>query len=356
MGTYERTSGGVFEKVLKGCKTGKEVVDVIVRYMLGNKNVTKILISNWYNLVGEEYFVDERGIERKEVFEITDKEVAGLLESLCGERYFADINEYEVNGIAVREITKEIQFMKKNLFSLNELVKNRFMTEEMKDFLIDAVRNQRNILIVGEAGAGKSTLLRSLIRESGVYKLVTFESDVNSLKLGDISLVYGKEWHTFSRSELDLIKRLNPNYYVVDEVRDRFNYIVCNPFIGGIHGSDTKDGLYRLELSRQLCFSNDLIDNRNLINVCDYIDYVVVLKRFSDGRRRIVRISEPIGVGIVNGVKRNNLWVSKNKLDDSFMIKGGNEKEMYVQDLFRYDYEKDLHVRTGWKSMKGGYK
>src|ERR1700756_2333611 len=51
------------------------------------------------------------------------------------------------------------------VFTLDQYVEARILTPEQKNFLCDAIRDQRNVLVTGGTGGGKSTLVNGLIGE-----------------------------------------------------------------------------------------------------------------------------------------------------------------------------------------------
>ena len=51
------------------------------------------------------------------------------------------------------------------VFTLDEYVESRIITQKQKDFLVKSILNKKNILIVGGTSSGKTTFINGCINE-----------------------------------------------------------------------------------------------------------------------------------------------------------------------------------------------
>ena len=109
------------------------------------------------------------------------------------------------------------------VFTLEQYVEAGIITPEQKEFLCEAVKNHRNVLITGSTGSGKSTLLNGIIHELTDQfpneRLVIIE-DTAEIQCSAKDYV---QYHTSSeRSMTQLVRmslRMRPDRILVGEVR-----------------------------------------------------------------------------------------------------------------------------------------
>jgi type IV secretion system protein TrbB len=145
------------------------------------------------------------------------------------------------------------------VFTLDQYVESGVMTPEQKEFLCEAVRDHRNVLVSGSVGSGKSTLVNGLIHELTVQypneRLIIIE-DTAELQCSAKDYV---QYHTSpERSLTDLVRmalRMRPDRVLVGEVRgsEALDLLVTwnlgHP--GGfatLHANDARAALSRLFL------------------------------------------------------------------------------------------------------------
>jgi type IV secretion system protein TrbB len=144
------------------------------------------------------------------------------------------------------------------VFTLQQYVESGIMTPEQKEFLCEAIRDHRNILLSGSVGSGKSTLVNGLIHElTAQYpneRLIIIE-DTAELQCAAKDYV---QYHTSpERSMTDLVRmalRMRPDRILVGEVRSEealdllMAWNLGTP--GGfatVHSNDAKSSLTRIE-------------------------------------------------------------------------------------------------------------
>ena len=199
-----------------------------------------------------------------------------------------------------------IRKFKRDLNDIEDLLRNGTLTRDMALFLEACVKSKQNILVVGGTGTGKTTVLNilsSFIDDS--ERIITIE-DAAELKLKQnhvISLETRVDNYQ-SKSEVtirDLVRnslRMRPDRIIVGEVRGKEAFDMLQAMNTGhegslttIHANSAIDSLNRLEtmvlmggLEIPVSAIRDYIENA--------IDIIVQVARLSDGRRKIVEISE----------------------------------------------------------------
>lgn len=192
----------------------------------------------------------------------------------------------------------------KNLLNLQSL------TPGMAEVLSGAVRARLNILVSGGTGSGKTTLLNIL---SGFIpateRIITIE-DSAELQLHQDHVVRLETRPpsiegTGVITQRDLVRnslRMRPDRIVVGEVRGAEVLDMLQAMNTGhdgslstIHANTPRDALTRLET--MVLMAGISIPERALREwICSALDLIVQLIRLSDGSRRIVAVSEIVGM------------------------------------------------------------
>lgn len=191
-----------------------------------------------------------------------------------------------------------------------ELVEYGSISEEGLDFLSGCVRAGYNILISGGTGAGKTTFLNVL---SGYIpedeRIITIE-DSAELKIKGIKNLVRFEARMETADGVkeitirDLIKtalRSRPDRVIVGEVRSEEAIDMLQALNIGqdgsmstIHANSAVDALYRLETIVMLSQEIPLKALRR--QIASGIDIIVHLGRLRDKSRRVLEITEVIGI------------------------------------------------------------
>ena len=201
------------------------------------------------------------------------------------------------------------KFRKDPLQSTDLLAAGTF-NEEMLVFLESAVQRRCNILISGGTGAGKTTLLNVLSRSISPYeRLVTIE-DAAELQLGHDHVVRleTRPPNVDGRGEVtarDLMRnalRMRPDRVLLGEVRSHEVLDMLQAMNTGhdgcmstVHANSPRDALLRLEMLAGFAgFQGQEVTLKHMIATA--LDLVIQVGRLSDGRRRVLAISEVLGV------------------------------------------------------------
>ena len=194
--------------------------------------------------------------------------------------------------------------------SMDELLIRGTLSPDMAEVLQALVKAKLNILIAGGTGTGKSTLLNILSASLDTRERVITIEDVAELQLQTKNVVSletrlpdldGKGEVT----QRDLVRnalRMRPDRIIVGEVRGPEVMDMLEAMNTGhdgsmttIHANSPRDALMRMETMISLA-GYQILERalRKLISAS--LDVIIQLARHSDGVRRIVSISEIVGM------------------------------------------------------------
>ena len=195
-------------------------------------------------------------------------------------------------------------------FTDNDLIAFGTMTPTVRDFLRMCVLGRRNILISGGTGSGKTTTLNVL---SGFLpeeeRIVTIE-DAAELQLHQehVLRMEARPPNIEGRGAIeirDLVRnslRMRPDRIIVGEVRDGAALDMLQAMNTGhdgslttVHANSSRDSLSRLE-TMVLMAGVDLPVRAIREQVSSAIDLIVQQTRLKDGTRRMVAITEVVGM------------------------------------------------------------
>src|SRR5712664_279164 len=195
-------------------------------------------------------------------------------------------------------------------YRMNNLVEFGTVTPALAEILRAAVRARLNILVSGGTGAGKTTLLNVLSNAiPNTERIVTIE-DSAELQLQQDHVVRletrppnieGKGTVT----QRDLVRnalRMRPDRIVLGEVRGGEALDMMQAMntghdgsISTIHANSARDALSRLEI--MMLMSGITLPERALREqIASALDIIIHLSRLSDGTRKVVRVTEIVGM------------------------------------------------------------
>ena len=186
------------------------------------------------------------------------------------------------------------------LYRLHDYVAARIMSPLQADALAIAVRERRNILVVGGTSSGKTTLVNALLAEvADCDERVLILEDTRELKCAAKDCV-ALRTRPGVVSMADLVRstlRLRPDRIIVGEVRGAEALDMLKAWntghpggIATVHANSARSALYRLE---QLVQESVVTVPRRLI--AEAIDLVVFIQGRGIGRR-IETIAEVAGL------------------------------------------------------------
>ena len=215
-----------------------------------------------------------------------------------------------VPPLAIDGAAISIRRFRQGGFSLADLSRGGAMHPSMVTMLEVAARAKLNVVVSGGTGAGKTTILNALSGMIGQEERVVTLEDAAELKLMQPHVVRLESRAPSSEGTgeitmRDLLKnalRMRPDRIVVGEVRGAEALEAMQAMNTGhpgsmvtVHANSPRDAISRLEyLVMMGAGEMPLSAIRN--QVISAVDIVVHASRFSNGRRRIVAITDVIGL------------------------------------------------------------
>jgi pilus assembly protein CpaF len=193
--------------------------------------------------------------------------------------------------------------------SLEDLIQNSFLDKRMAYFLQACTLGRLNLVVSGGTSSGKTTLLNALAMViPKIERIVTIEDtpelliqQINSVKLQTKPQMPASPPVT-ARELVANALRMRPDRIILGECRRGEAFDMLQAMNTGhegsmttIHANSPRDALSRLET---LCLlaGVDLPVVALRKQISEAIDLVVQTKRFRDGKRRVVAISEVTGM------------------------------------------------------------
>jgi pilus assembly protein CpaF len=193
---------------------------------------------------------------------------------------------------------------------MNDLLRFGTMDSRIAHILQGAVKTRLNILISGGTGSGKTTLLNVLSEYIPFdERVVTIEDSAElHMKQDHVVRLETRPPNIEGRGEVtqrDLLRnalRMRPDRIIIGEVRGGEALDMLQAMNTGhdgslstIHANTTRDAMARLE-TMVLMAGMDLPERAIREQVTSAIDLVIQLVRFSDGTRKIIKVSEITGM------------------------------------------------------------
>jgi len=209
-----------------------------------------------------------------------------------------------------RSPTITIRKFRPDKYDMQDLVGIGTLTQTVADFLRAAVQLRLNIVISGGTGTGKTTLLSALsayIPER--ERIITIEDPIE-LKLHQRHVIAceARPPNIEGRNEVaqrDLLRnalRMRPDRIIVGEVRGAEAFDMLQAMNTGhegslttVHSNSPRDALSRIE-NMMLMAGFDLPVRAIREQMSAAFHLVVQLARFADGARRVVTVSEVVGM------------------------------------------------------------
>ena len=193
---------------------------------------------------------------------------------------------------------------------LTKLVELRTVTEDMAKILLAIVRCRRNVLISGGTGTGKTTMLNALSAYiDNRERIVTIEDSAElQLQQPHVCRLETRPPSIEGTGEIaqrDLVRnalRMRPDRIIVGEVRAGEAFDMLQAMNTGhdgsmttVHANTPRDALSRIE--QMIGMSGLDIAPRSIRQqIASAINVVIQLERMEDGRRRVVSVSELVGM------------------------------------------------------------
>lgn len=193
---------------------------------------------------------------------------------------------------------------------LDTLVHFGSLPAVVAELLAGIVRARRSVLISGGTGSGKTTMLNAMSAFIGSRERIVTIEDAAELQLQQthVARMETRPANVEGRGEVtqrELLKnalRMRPDRIIVGEVRAGEAFDMLQAMNTGhegsmatIHANSCRDALARLEQMLGLT-GFDLPARGMRANIASAVHVVIQLERMSDGRRRMVSLSEITGL------------------------------------------------------------
>ena len=289
--------------------------------LLTDNNITEIMVNGPKDVYVE---IDGKLVKDNSVSFINDDHIIRTIQRLIGplgrtidssnpmvdsrladgSRINAVIPPLSVNGPVIT-----IRKFKRNMTSIDDLLRVGTLTAEMATFLEAAVQGKLNIIVCGGSGSGKTTLLNILSSFIGNNERIITIEDAAELKLEQehvISLETRTENYNNNSAITirDLVinaLRMRPDRIIVGECRGKEAFDMLQAMNTGhdgslttLHANGVVDALNRLE-TMVLMSGMDIPINAIREYIENAIDLVINIERMHDGKRKITNISEVVG-------------------------------------------------------------
>ncbi|MBF6569784.1 MAG: CpaF family protein [Candidatus Binataceae bacterium] len=198
----------------------------------------------------------------------------------------------------------------KKRYDITDLVTKGSLTPEMVEFMHAIVRARMNILVCGGTGSGKTTMLNCLSAFVPVDERVVTIEDSAELVLQQPHVVRleTRPPNVEGKGEVtqrELVKnclRMRPDRIIVGEVRGAEVFDMLQAMSTGhdgsiatIHANNPREGVMRLEM--MMLLSGASIPQRAMRQqIASAINMIVHVSRLSDGTRKLMKISEIVGM------------------------------------------------------------
>ena len=303
-----------------------EIVDELIGFgplepLLSDPSVSDILVNS-----SNEVFVERHGMlqetpvrfkDDQHLLRIIDRIVVGVGRRIDeanplvdarlpdGSRVNAVIPPITLDGPSI-----SIRKFAKIPFDMEKLVEIGSMTRSCADVLAGVVKCRLNILVAGGTGTGKTTMLNAMSRFIGdTERIVTIE-DAAELQLQQRHVVRmeTRPQNIEGKGEVNqrhLVKnalRMRPDRIILGEIRggEAFDMLQAmntghDGSITTVHANTPRDALSRVE--QMIGMSGmDLPAKSVRGQIASALDVIVQIKRFADGSRRVVSVSEINGM------------------------------------------------------------
>ncbi len=308
----------------------KQIVDELLDEVLGlgplepllaDPTINDILVNGHKDVFVERFGVLERASTRfrdeKHLLRIIDKIVTRIGRRVDESQPWVDARLEDgsrVNAIirpcAIDGPSMSIRKFSRKPFDLTRLVDNGALSGHAANFLQALVAARMNVLISGGTGSGKTTMLNAMSAFiSGKERIVTIE-DAAELQLQQ-SHVVRLETRPSNPSgggavaQRDLLRnalRMRPDRIIVGEVRGAETFDMLQAMNTGhdgsmttVHANTARDALSRLEQMVTM-MGIDFPMSAVRGQIASGLNFVLQLSRLSDGKRRVMSISEVTGM------------------------------------------------------------
>lgn len=264
--------------------------------------------------------------------------------------------------VAVKGPSITIRRFSSTPLEVSDLIESGSLTYAMASFLKVCILGKANVIVSGGTGSGKTTLLNVLSSFiPSDERIVTIE-DAAELQLHqkDVVTLEARPANAEGRGAIsirDLVTnalRMRPDRIIVGEVRASESLDMLQAMNTGhdgslttVHANTPRDALSRLE-TMVLMGGIELPDRAIRDQIGSAIDIIVQQQRFRDGSRKIVSISEVVGMEGDTITLQDIFQFQQNGLDAAGKVAGTFQATGIRPHLVSKLEEEGLRVRDEW--------
>jgi pilus assembly protein CpaF len=292
-----------------------------LRLLLEDDTISDILVNGPYKIYVERFgkleLTEQRFINNTQLTEIARRLVQRVGRRLDEGQPLVDARLPDGSrlNVAIFPISLEgtsisiRKFGKKNI-DLVDLVEFGAISGQMANFLIVAARCRLNILISGGTGSGKTTLLNALSKYIDPDERIISMEDAAELRLMQPHVLRmetrlaGVEntGQITMRALLINALRMRPDRIIVGECRGEESFEMLQAMNTGhdgsmstLHANNPRDAVARLENMVMMAGMNIPVESIRR-NIASAVNLVIQVSRLNDGSRKVMNISEVMGI------------------------------------------------------------
>lgn len=304
----------------------QEIADDVLGYgpidpYLSDPEITEIMINGphavWVEKAGHITRTDTRFVDANHLERIIEKIVGQVGRRIDeanpmvdarlpdGSRVNAIIHPLAIGGpyVTIRKFAVDP-------FTVDDLVANDSMSEQVAGLLKRTVEGRLNIIVSGATGSGKTTLLNVLSNFIPANERIVTVEDAAEVQLNQahVLTLESRPPNLEGKGEVtirDLVRntlRMRPDRIIVGEVRGGEALDMLQAMNTGhdgslttVHSNSPRDTLARIE-TMVLMAGMDLPVRAIREQVASALDLIVHIHRLRDGTRRITHVTEVVGM------------------------------------------------------------
>ncbi len=339
--------------------------------LMEDKTITEIMINDFNKI-----YIERDGVVSKSEICFKDRQhLRNLVEKIISplglrvDESYPMVDARLSNGARINVVIKPvsttdtvvtIRKFKEDLLKAEDLLKLGSLDRSILNFLKCCVENKVNIIVSGGTSSGKTTFLNVL--SSFIPKkeriVVIEETPELNLHIENLVNLVAKNPNIEGKGEIkikNLVKnalRMRPDRVIVGEIRGDEAIDVLQAMNTGhegsmttIHANSPVDLISRLETILLISLLNLNTSAVRRI-ILSSINLIIQLERTADGKRKISKVSEVLGLENSN-IKKSSNFEYKNNYLELELNKDCLDNAIIIRDIFIKHNEKFLY--TGYE-------
>ena len=311
---------------------------VLEKY-LADETITEIIVQKYNDI-----YIERKGIvEKVDSKFMSEEEFQNVINKIVGQRGKAinyshpivDTTLFDGSRVSAQippvtpdGATMTIRKFSKKKLTMDDLIDFNSITPEAAEFLKRLVKKKASIVISGGTGTGKTTILNILSGYIPKHEMIVTIEDTPELVIQSdrVRRMLTREAIGEEKDNIDikaLVKaslRMRPDRIIIGEVRGSE---IREYFAGASTGhdggiltihSDSPKNLINTRVP--ILYGSDVSEHTIRLQFSEAVDFIVQLKRYPDGTRKIVEIAHVDGM---NGddVNIKSIYIGSYNDDDS---------------------------------------